>query len=1713
MTNLTRNFTLGKMNKTVDERLVQNGQYIDAMNVRMGSTEQSEIGVIENTKGNLALTALSYTDGTPLSIDARCIGAFADSANETIYWFVHDPNFTSTATGPNPTGKLDLIVSFNTLTGILNYHVISINDGGDVSTTLNFNPQYLITGVNKINNLLFFTDDLNQPRYISVVRNYPNPVSNIDGGGLPDGPSVLRESLLVIKKPPIESPTIQLIEQVGQNNYMDERFVCFAYRYRYIDGEYSATSQWSAPAFAPEDFAFTSNSYLNEGMINAYNAAVIYYNTGGPLVVGIDLLFKQANNNVIKVIEKLDKQELGIPDNAVQTFTFNNSKIFTVLPDSEILRLYDNVPRLAKAQTIMGNRLMYGSYLEGYDLLDKFGNPTRLEYETQLISENIGFSELSSTTTSGNYNIDGATSILGSVALVDLAGVDLVAGSSISIEARLNHSTFTGDLPYPTDLVDSLSINFSFTLPVDYASVYDMVTSAEFQNAIGTAVNILPVYSSIPGADTSCEGTTFTDQVNCLLPNTLTTANSFGSVTKYESGISAGAQPITATISSPTSTVVQIQVIAMRYVDDVTAPTQNVYDYYRFSSIDAYYQRSSTPRSLHSNRGYEIGIVYMDEFNRSSTALVSPFNTEHVPCSASINKNSITVLIPPSQRAPVWAKRYKFVCKADSENYETIYTSIFFTEATTNNVYFLLEGENMRKVETGDRYIVKRDTGGALSTCAYATVLEKESKETGFITTENGVAPPAGVYMKINPTSFQAVQGEDSVINPGQITTNANTGGTYPVQQYPMNVWDGSSWVDYSVPAGSRIRLEFKFQRLGPGDGNRNGCEKRIYTLAVTLTASADYDNMYDWWVGDNVAAVLNSGDQEVGGSGNCAINNQFIPGIATVPFAIFGSVCTNYFKFLRYPDNRLVLVITGTVRCNGANAAAERRSSIISKIVVFRADNLLVFETLPNDTLPDIFFENDLSFPIDDDGNHLSNGALGDVSQNISSGTSGVIKTGFFNCFSFGNGVESYKVRDSIVGRSFNLGNRVTSVSAQDYKAADRYADITYSGVYNQETNVNKLNEFNAGLLNFKNLEVLFGRIFVIDGRDTDVFVLQEDKISYVLAGKNLLSDSIGGGAISSVPEVLGTQIARTEKYGIGFNPESYVHWGYDRFFTDAKRGVVIQLKGGGGGSDQLNVVSDLGMRTWFRDLFIGSFNTQKLGGYDPYMNEYVLSSNDIRLPGAPDCVACGVSQTLTLSNDGEETSVFDYCVSLGPIIGTSTLSWIVESGSGTFDISITYNSSTVSTGPETGNGSISFIKDSISADTAEVSISYTGDVVITVLMGCPVPITLNVVQVVVTSDVDASKTIHAQYRYEAGTFVGPLQSNLAVFQTGSASPLVSFYNLASGYVGAGAFPTDGSDVTIQTNKIAPDNFNFNPLENRLRYLRSSTLYNNTPVDISALLSASLIASPIVTSGDVNSAQFVMPPDTMGDYLYLVYDLRATTPVSLCYTEDGSEESLRLLCCDCDTCTDQCVEIQITNLSSTEEAEIVFPSGLCGLGIETVVTLDPSEVATICIVNADYSVSTGDVSIQVTACGCVGCECQQYTLRGGTDDASTVEYYDCTTGLLTSITMPKNEGQRICTDISAIPPYVVSGTNSIQLTNPCGCCESSSCVYWRVTNQHTTPVNITLTDCTTSAVTVISLAVDDSIEVCAPSTNPPYCDNSDADVLFEVLSDCGCPT
>lgn len=323
------------------------------------------------------------------------------------------------------------------------------------------------------------------------------------------------------------------------DDFLTNRFICFAYRYQYSNGEFSATSQWSEIAFDPNVYFYDFGTNTNEGMINTISGIDIVFNSGGQLVKAVEILYKESLSNVIKIVEKLDKGLLGYADNTDYSFAFNNSKIFTVLPESELLRLYDNVPLRAVAQTIMGNRLVYGNYYEGYDLVDLYNNPVQQQYRAELIEKEVVITDLITSTSTGSYTYGSTQSIANSVINVQLGNLNaftqLVAGASINIDFTFEHSKYDPTAGQPSTITENINIQFSYTLPRDYTSVFDLVSDTDFQNSIGTSTNIKPVYES-SGAN-SCTGSTLTDNVNCLIPTSQTTSS--GTVTKYASGITS----------------------------------------------------------------------------------------------------------------------------------------------------------------------------------------------------------------------------------------------------------------------------------------------------------------------------------------------------------------------------------------------------------------------------------------------------------------------------------------------------------------------------------------------------------------------------------------------------------------------------------------------------------------------------------------------------------------------------------------------------------------------------------------------------------------------------------------------------------------------------------------------------------------------------------------------------------------------------------------------------------------------------------------------------------------------------------------------------------------------------------------------------------------------------------------------------------------------
>ena len=169
MAKVQNTFLKSKMNKDLDARLLPEGEYRDARNVQVSKSEGSKVGNLENTLGNIDVADYSALTG---ALDIVCIGSFSDEINSTIYLFFTDytdqnPNLNLGQGEYNTTAK-NFIISTNTLAN--NQSTVLVQ-----GAFLNFSQTNLITGVNVLEDLLFFTDNRNQPRVINTTLANSNP--------------------------------------------------------------------------------------------------------------------------------------------------------------------------------------------------------------------------------------------------------------------------------------------------------------------------------------------------------------------------------------------------------------------------------------------------------------------------------------------------------------------------------------------------------------------------------------------------------------------------------------------------------------------------------------------------------------------------------------------------------------------------------------------------------------------------------------------------------------------------------------------------------------------------------------------------------------------------------------------------------------------------------------------------------------------------------------------------------------------------------------------------------------------------------------------------------------------------------------------------------------------------------------------------------------------------------------------------------------------------------------------------------------------------------------------------------------------------------------------------------------------------------------------------------------------------------------------------
>lgn len=1207
MAKFQNTFSSGIINKDLQSRFVDSSEMIDAENFFVVTTQGSSSGVGKNALGNLKKTNLSI-------LGAKTIGVGKNESKNKLYNFVKGTNH-------------DYIIEYDTFTEIV--EIIAQSSTGGV---LNFKEGERILNVDIINidenegDFIAFSGDSNGVRLANVAKLKTLGIDEFS-----------EDEISVMKPSPIFAPTLNLTtsNEGVSNNFIEEKFIRFAYRYKYNGGFYSAPGSWSKIAFEPKSFSLDYQTYENKGMVNLSNAVNVSFNTGSKDIIAIELLFRESNSNTIYVVQDFIKEKESWPDNVTRSFQLSKSKIFKILSEEQSLANFDNVPLSAVAQTTIMNRLVYANYIEGMNI------DTDINFEAQLVSTNpyVGgistvISNLVDTASYSNVvDFESGNSSGGSAPvdqmnyLTNEINVAISGASSGTFNIEITPKAGYSSVPYTITVKEGATVlqswaNITGNSIREYTTTSDRIVTIFVTSNIGIIYDCKLVYEiklflstvskydyfathqlSYPKStgylpnlegDTIIKGKSTIDlstyqfesgkqiRINFELQSSLVldikpSTTFFYNITQDYVSLadfidnSSFKNQLEETFSlnfrnnfisnegiivsfvgfilsySGTSMIIENP----RVVYNVTEPSTIVSEKNEFfltneASFITVTENSFS--SLHSNRDNEICMFYMDSKGRKTTSLVSKNNTIHVPAENSSMVNKVKVLV--FHNPPTEAKYYKFGIKNTKRKYETIYGNEVYKDGIYR--WIRLVGENKNKVKEGDILVVKSDYSGPLSVLAKTKVLEISMKDEDFIKNNklsNGkdLIEQVGLYMKIKQGNFDVDIDQDSFQSFIGSAKRRYASRSFATTSPLFGEYEATVFVPLKINAGTQITFSVTIKAYG------SIAFEHIIEFK-NLTAQKDYASVQQWWEAE--VGILNG-------------------------WTVYAENYINEWQF--DTDGKSFSVKPW----RDGTATRDIMTDIVFDINF--AGGTLVFETEAFEDLSSPFFETPETYTITNGQHEFVEHILNDA----------------YDCYAFGNGVESYKITDSFSGKSFSMDSNPSEVSKEGYRKNNRYADITYSGIYKSSTNVNRLNEFNLATANFKDdIDKSYGPIYKIKGEETNLQVFQEDKDSQVFYGKNVLYNADGTANLSQIADVLGIQDLYLGDYGISKHPDSFDVYGSNSYHTDVKRGVVIKKSNNG-----LFEASSQGMRSYFQNLFRNNKIDHINGKYDQYNGFYILN------------------------------------------------------------------------------------------------------------------------------------------------------------------------------------------------------------------------------------------------------------------------------------------------------------------------------------------------------------------------------------------------------------------------------------------------------------------------------------------------------------------------
>ena len=1249
MAELKRTLLQGKMEIDLDDRLIPNGTYRFGQNISVSTSEGTDRGAVENVRGNRMAAS---TFAVPDSVVS--IGSVKDDLTDKIYWFfvgVSREGIYEFDISPDENGEPRNIVN----------RVLEFSTDKRV---LNFQANTFITGANVIGDLLFWTDGVNPPRKINIKRfvsdlriigdqrqevfvgagNYYLPnnqgayfIDNIGGVSDENYTATQGQTVFDITAVPVTASDIDVTVMVNEVSLDDDAFT-------FTTSEVTLVTPVNAGDGVRIAYRFTAQEASERSDANG---------VGAQLLSDID---PEYDVNGVPLVN-LDTEDLNVS----QRSAFHGDLISVakrpplfppiIVTDASTIEVTATVESESFTATVN-----QGVFPLKKMFKDTTGLTVTIDGVPATIQEEQAFVHASDATTQFFYvtNEEGFATVIyrGLVNIAAGAEIEVIYTGVNDFDASENPAE-SGDYLYDNFVYFAYRYRYRdgevtplspFSPPAFFPKPYDIDGSKRAVLSMVNSYNAIDImYDAGDEEVVEVELViTSTDDLSLKSLATINKAqNNIESSTPYKRSTPTfryDNNKVYATlpsdqlfrvyddvpITAKAQEIVGNRLVYGNYVQNYNLTKLNAGGTYqdengneetlspivpRFLVQNKSTQRSASTiqaaSSVKSDRDYQVGIVYIDREGRQTPVILgdgptigndAASSSVHVPFDVHSNRNQLTVDI--KSPAPYWATHYRFFIKQTLGTYYNVYPKAVAVSHDRNRIILRLDSEEVNKIGPDTRFTLKGTAG-------------------------NGVAAVREVF-KVDP--YVADDQGNSVFT---FNTTAE-GDAILTQQNSDNL------IKFDLPfdkAQQLTRQAFVSRQRFTNFATHNALPgQRIFDLTTLPN---------DGYKGIEISSITVAGDEE--GLNTWTINEA--EGTVTLAAApVNGEQVVISFSWVRDDIN--------------TEAASDYYISIVpvddGGLESFpqdtSVDDGVIFETIPQiDNVADIYYEHGETFRCLNGAHTTSKEDVIHSSERIQSiyteqdtipvgkeigdvyeGDEGVIQVTldkYFNCFSYPTGIEETKILGQFNENELRPGIKA-STRNENYRQRRLTSWLIHSGVFNDDTELNRLNEFNVGANITKELDIAEGSIQKIHSRDTNLIVFQEDKVKNVPIQKNLIQTAGGVEILTRDSQFFGTESAYAGEYGISTNPESFCTYGSRIYFADKNRGAILRLS-----QDGITEISKLGVESYVRnniidaDLIIGSYDDYyeqahftlraypDIPGQSPNLNSILLASN-----GSPD-------------------------------------------------------------------------------------------------------------------------------------------------------------------------------------------------------------------------------------------------------------------------------------------------------------------------------------------------------------------------------------------------------------------------------------------------------------------------------------------------------------